>query len=119
MTTCLDLQIDQGSDAACPICFLDDFSEVDLTGCTARMEVRASASSSKAVDLLTTENGRITIAGADLTLQWPHDVSEAIPAGTYVYDLELISAGGKVTRALAGRLTVSQEVTRWPYQATA
>lgn len=49
--TCLDLQIDQGSGAACPICFLDGYSEAGLTGCTAQMEARASAPSSKPLAL--------------------------------------------------------------------
>ena len=69
--TPLDICIEQGADKRCPLCFLDDYSELDLTGFTARMEVRPSASSSKVLDLLTTENGRIEIAGSDITLIWP------------------------------------------------
>lgn len=117
--TPLDICIEQGADKRCPLCFLDDYSELDLTGFTARMEVRPSASSSKVLDLLTTENGRIEIAGSDITLIWPHEVTELLPEGAWVYDLELVSAGGEVTRALGGRLLVSKEVTKWPYQATA
>ena len=119
MTVKLDFHIDQGTDCRCPLCFLDDYSELDLTGCTARMEVRPSASSERVVDLLTTENWRITIRGSSLTVYWPHAVTEALPEGAWVYDLELVTSGGEVTRVLCGRLIVSKEVTRWPYPETA
>ena len=119
MTVKLDFHIDQGTDCRCPLCFLDDYSELDLTGCTARMEVRPSASSERVVDLLATENGRITIRGSSLIVYWPHAVTEALPEGTWVYDLELVTSGGEVARVLCGRLIVSKEVTRWPYPETA
>jgi hypothetical protein len=35
-----------------------------------------------------------------------------IPAGSYVYDLEIVSANGKVTRLIEGRFVVKAEVTR-------
>jgi hypothetical protein len=35
-----------------------------------------------------------------------------LPAGTYVYDLELIAGSGTVTRLVQGELLISAEVTR-------
>ena len=32
MATALDIHVDQGSDVRVPIAFIDDFSELDLTG---------------------------------------------------------------------------------------
>lgn len=119
MATALDIHVDQGTDVRIPIAFIDDFSEVDLTGFEARMEIRTSASSSKVVDLLTTENGRICIVKETMTLLWSHDISKELPSGTYVYDLEIVSVTGEVTRLLSGRVKVCKEVTRWPYEATA
>lgn len=40
-------------------------SPVDLTGCSATMDVREHSRSSEVVDLLTVENGRLSIAPAD------------------------------------------------------
>lgn len=114
----LDIHINQGADKRVPLAFLDDYCEVDLTGCTARMEIRPSPASEKVLDLLTSENGRLTIDSRTLTLFWPHEITEALPVGTWVYDLELVTANGEVTRVLAGRIFVSREVTKWPTQAT-
>lgn len=114
MATALDIHVDQGSDVRVPIAFIDDFSELDLTGYTARMELRLSASSKRVVDRLTTENSRISIEKETLTLLWPHEVTENLPAGSYVYDLELAPEGGEVTRVLSGRVQVCKEVTQWP-----
>jgi hypothetical protein len=36
----------------------------------------------------------------------------AIPAGRWVYDIELTSVGGEVTRILEGRFIVTAEVTQ-------
>lgn len=114
MATALDIHVDQGSDVRVPIAFIDDFSELDLTGYTARMELRLSASSKRVVDRLTTENGRISIEKGTLTLFWSHEITESLSAGRYVYDLELVSAGGEVSRVLSGRVHVCKEVTQCP-----
>lgn len=83
MATALDIHVDQGTDVRIPIAFIDDFSELDLTGFSARMEIRPSASSKKVVDRLTTENSRISIEKETLTLFWPHEVTEnCLPAAT-------------------------------------
>lgn len=110
----LDIPVDQGSDVRVPLTIVDDWKEMDLTGYTARMQCRPFAASRKVVDLLTTENGRIKIDGAVLVLHWPHEISEALAAGACVYDLELVSGGGEVTRILTGKVFVSKEVTQWP-----
>ena len=68
MATTFDIHVDQGSYVRVPIAFIDDFSELDLTGFSARMELRLSASSKRVVDRLTTENGRISIEKGTLTL---------------------------------------------------
>lgn len=114
MATTFDIHVDQGSDVRVPIAFIDDFSELDLTGFSARMELRPSASSKKVVDRLTTEDSRISIEKETLTLFWPHEITESLSAGRYVYDLELVSAGGEVSRVLSGRVQVCKEVTQWP-----
>jgi hypothetical protein len=86
---------------------------VNLTGYTARMQVRSSAASSTALLSATTENSYITLGGAagTITLNIPANIMAGIPAGRYVYDLELVT-GSEVTSLLAGRFIVTAEVTR-------
>lgn len=91
---------------------------VNLTGYTARSHWRTSVSASSPSLILTTENGRIALttgsgSGAGtITLSISATDTAALAAGRYVYDLELVSGGGLVTRVMEGVVTVSAEVTR-------
>ncbi|MFE8033854.1 hypothetical protein [Thiohalocapsa marina] len=86
---------------------------VDLTGATARMQVRATYDAEVAIVSLTTENGRISIDGqaGEIALSIEAGATEELPAGLYVYDVEVVR-GESVTRLLSGRAKVSPEVTR-------
>ena len=110
-----DLQIPQGSTwtqvadwkTGSPAAF------VNTTGYTARMQLRTSYSAASASLELTTTNGRISLTNAGvITLSLSATETAALSAGRYVYDLELVSSGGQVTRLLEGVVTVSPEVTR-------
>jgi len=86
---------------------------VNLTGYSARMQVRRTPSSDiKILDLVSPAG--ITLGGA--TGQISVNVSAAgmaeVDAGKYRYDLEIISGSGTVTRLLEGVFYVTAEVTR-------
>ncbi len=87
---------------------------IDLTGCTARMQVRAEIESPAVLLELTTENGRIALGGAagtiDLTIAATDTAALAWDAGAW--DLEIVHPGGAVTRLAQGSVVVSPEVTR-------
>lgn len=87
---------------------------VDLAGYTARMHVRGSAGASTTLLELTTENSRIELNNTlkTITLTILATVTAAITWTAGVYDLELVSAGGVVTRLVEGAVSVSEEVTR-------
>ena len=86
---------------------------VNTTGYTARMQLRTSYSSASATLELTTANSRITLTNAGvITLSLTATETAALTAGRYVFDLELVSSGGQVTRLLEGIVTVTPEVTR-------
>ena len=86
---------------------------VNTTGFTARMQLRTSYSAASASLELTTVNGRISLTNAGvITLSLTATETAALAAGRSVYDLELVSSGGQVTRLLEGVVTVSPEVTR-------
>lgn len=91
-----------------------DGTPVNLSGATARMEVRKKASDSSVV---LTATPYITLGGAAGTvdLNIPASVLAGIAprAGdsSYVYDLEIVT-GSVVTTLLAGRFFVAPEVTR-------
>ncbi len=95
---------------------------VDLTGYTARMQVRASYEAADKLLDLTTENGSITLGGENGTISVvattaqmagiviPESLAKP-PRLVCVYDLELV-LGSVVQRLLQGSFTVVREVTR-------
>lgn len=86
---------------------------VNTTNYSARMQLRTSYSAASASLELTTANGRISLTNAGvITLALTATETAALAAGRYVYDLEMVSSGGQVTRLLEGVVTVSPEVTR-------
>ena len=88
---------------------------VDLTGCTARMQVRARVDSPTALLDLTTENGGIVLGGVLGTIEFcklSATASAAIGWKSGVYDLEIVFPGGTVLRKMAGSVAISPEVTR-------
>ena len=87
---------------------------VDLTGCTARAQVRPEIDSDTVLMDLTTENGRIELGGVLGTIRLYIAAADtaAIAWESGVYDLEIEFAGGRVVRRMAGSVSVSPEVTR-------
>jgi hypothetical protein len=76
---------------------------LNLTGYTSRMQVREAADSTAYLLSLSSGTG-ITLGGTAGTI--------AVDAGSYAYDLEIISGASVVTRLLEGGFTVSGNVTR-------
>ena len=87
---------------------------VNLTGYTARMQVRSVTDSSTVILSLTTENSRIVLGGAAGTIRLLVVAADmaAVTETNCVYDLELVSGSGVVTRLLMGTFIVRLEVTR-------
>ena len=88
---------------------------VNLTGCTARMQIRKAVNDTAVLDTLTTENGKLVIhepLDGKFKIVIPADVSTAYTFTSSVYDLEIIFTDGTVTRVIEGCLTAAPEVTR-------
>ena len=88
-------------------------SAVNLSGYTARLQIRESVDAAATLVSLTSSSG-ITLGGAAGTIQVviSATATAAITARTGVYDLELVSGGGVVTRLLEGSVVFVPEVTR-------
>jgi hypothetical protein len=86
---------------------------VNLTGYTARMQVREKHTSTTAQLALNTENGGVILGGSlgTITININASSTSALVAKDYVYDLEIVSAG-TVTRIIEGKFIVTPEVTR-------
>ena len=110
-----DITINQGATFELTITWKDSAgTAINLTGYSARMQVRETYSSTTSVVSLTNGSG-ITLGGSagTIAIVISATTTAALTAPfSGVYDLELVSAGGVVTRLLQGAATVSPEVTR-------
>src|SRR5439155_27062735 len=86
---------------------------VDLTGYTARMQIREDFTSTAVLLELSTANSGVTINGpaGQITLLIADEATAAFTWSSGVYDLEITSAGGDVTRLLQGPASLDLEVT--------
>ena len=88
---------------------------IDLTGCTARMQVREDYGSPLPLLELTTENGGVTIDPVETGVLHLYlsdaDTSACLWDGG-VFDIEIVHPSGDVTRLMQGSVSVSPEVTR-------
>jgi hypothetical protein len=104
--------IDQGATWTVNIVYTDyNGDPVNLTGYTARMQLREKFTSD-AVLTLTTSNGGLTLTPltGGIAVIATAAQTEVIPAGFYLYDLELTS-GSEITRLIQGQITVRAQVT--------
>lgn len=87
---------------------------VNLSGYTARMQIRSKVDSLDTIAELTTENAGIVLNNINKTilLQIPALTTSAFSFINAVYSLELIASGGQVTTLVTGTITLVKEVTR-------
>jgi len=109
------LVIDQGATLRDSFTYKDsDGVAINLTGYSARSQIRASPSAPTAILSTSTQAGTIVITAATGTIAFAVSATTtaALTPGNYVWDLELVDAGGIVTRLVGGTCTVTPEVTR-------
>lgn len=87
---------------------------VNLTGWTARMQIRSSVSDSNIIIELNTTNGGIVLGGAAGTINLLATAAQTalFTFQNAVYDLTLTDPTGVVTNLLAGNVSLVLEVTR-------
>jgi hypothetical protein len=88
---------------------------VNLTGCTAALQLRSLPNDPTAALTLTTTNGGITLTAltGNIAVTATATQTRAIDEGYYYYDLEVTNtASGVVTRIAQGQILVSAEITR-------
>lgn len=119
-----DITIDQGATFALPIQYVDSAGvPVNLSGYDARAQVRTAYADQGGTVLIDVSlDPSLAAAGTgiaftdatagELVMQISATDTTGMPTGAWVWDLEVESGDGVVTRLLGGRAMVSPEVTR-------
>jgi hypothetical protein len=106
---------EQGSTFTRTVTVKDNAGTVrDLTGFTAKMQVRRDIEDSTVIIELSTSNGGISITSATggiMQLSLSSTQTAALTLGG-VYDLELVNSSGAIERLLRGEFVLDKEVTR-------
>ena len=86
----------------------------DISGYTARMDIRRKVSDETALVSMTTTGGQITLGDAAGTIQMDlaSTVTDDLPNGPLIGHMELISGSSKVTRLFEVHFNATAEVTR-------
>ena len=87
---------------------------VNLSGYTARMQVRPTVDSSTILLEATTSNGKIVIVpnAGTITITFSAIETGAYTTANAVYDIETEDLNGYVKRRMEGAITLSKQVTR-------
>ena len=109
-----NLRIDQGSRFSFTLLVLDNGVPADLSGYTARMQVRASVTSTDVLAEYTTTNGFLVVNSGDsmVSIILPSSETEGYAWVTGVYDLEIVDGSDNAIRISEGWVKVSPQVTR-------
>ena len=112
MAGILNITIDQGETYTNTnsVFLADGVTAMNLTGYTAASKMRQNYTSTTAHTINTTITSPATAGLIDSSLSATE--TSAIKAGYYVYDLEITSSGGVVTRVVEGKIQMKPEVTK-------
>lgn len=110
MAVVANITLDQGSNFDSTIDVEDvNGNAADLTSYTARGQIRKTYTSTSAVSFTASvTNASAGTIGISLTGTQTGNMK----AGRYVYDVEVVSSGGNVTRVVEGQVEVMPRVTR-------
>jgi hypothetical protein len=102
--------IEQGTTFSRVLTLQENGSAMNLTGYSVASQMRSTHDSSSIAATIT---GTVSNASSgQITLSLTNTQTSAIEEAIYVYDVEITSGAGSVTRILEGNITVTPEVTR-------
>jgi len=110
MATKTNLVIDQGSDFGTTVTLTTDAGiAYGLSGHQVRGQMRKSYTSSTAYNFSVSVANNST---GEISIELDANTSSNMTAGRYVYDIEIESSAGDITRVLEGVVNLTPEVTR-------
>ncbi len=110
MATISNLYVDAGSTYSNIITVsASNGQALDLTGFTVASQMRKSYGSSTVYNFT---SSIYNAAQGKVRLQLTDTQSQAIPAGRWLYDVEIRSSSGSVTRVVEGIVTINPQITQ-------
>lgn len=105
-----NLVIDQGTDFQAKIDLTDtDDGAFDLSGYTVFSQMRKNYAASSAAATFATQHNDDQ---GQITLSLTNTQTNVLDPGRYLYDVEIVSGAGTITRVVEGIVTVTPGITR-------
>lgn len=105
------LRIKQGDTFHLEILWNDsEGTPVDMTGCSARMQLRRTPGGPLLLDM-STDNGRIALAAGSFTFDVDAQAMQRLSAPDGVFDLQVEYPDGRIATILGGKFELIQDVT--------
>lgn len=115
MATSKNFEVDQNATFTFQVQYVEDneVTPINLTGCTAKMQVRDTAGGSKLAFTLTSPASGITINGptGTLTVKMTPTQTNKMFYPKSAYDIMVIDTNGNKIKLLEGFMTLSRSVT--------
>tara|TARA_R110002020_G_scaffold158475_1_gene341636 strand:- start:390 stop:725 length:336 start_codon:yes stop_codon:yes gene_type:complete len=102
--------LEQGATFTRTLTVKENNSAMNLSGYSVASKMRSTHDSSTVVGTFTCTISNAS--GGVITMNMTANTTSAIEEGIYVYDIEITSSAGTVTRLMEGNVTVNPEVTR-------
>ena len=102
--------LEQGATFTRTLTVQENSSAMDLTGYSVASKMRSTHDSSTVVGTFTCTISNAS--GGVIVMNMTSSTTGAIEEGMYVYDIEITSSTGTVTRLMEGNVTVNPEITR-------
>ena len=105
-----NLSVDQGTTFTAYVDVTDNAGDAfNLIGYTVAGQIRKNYNSLTSIDFTAVLSNP---AGGTISLELSDTQTNAMKAGRYVYDVEVTSPGGEITRVVEGQVEVFPGVTR-------
>lgn len=101
-----DLTIVRGDDYGATVVVTNAGAPADLTGYTARAQIRPGPAATTAFDFQT------DIEGSEIRLLMGKASTELLESRHYVWDLEISDGSGTTTTLIGGNVSITLDVTR-------
>ena len=102
--------LEQGATFTRTLTVQENSSAMNLTGYSVASKMRSTHDSGTVVGTFTCTISNAT--GGVITMNMTSSTTSGIEEGMYVYDIEITSSAGTITRLMEGTVTVNPEVTR-------
>jgi hypothetical protein len=111
MTTCTLSTVKRGDTWSFIFVWRQDNTIIDLTGASARMQLRERRTKELVASISTDDSIIIEGAAGKITANFPPILTKLVEAGQYVTDIEVTFTDGSVVSSQTVQLSVEEDVT--------